>query len=207
MQRPDFYYTGNSENEQAVDVFESSERMGRNKFYGVILDIQKEAVHYGKLHKAVRSVFHGEPYQMMKNGKNNFGNTASYVYLRIAPVDGYGDAKDVICYNDRINLRVGDEVEISAKKCRNGSYIANKIYVVNTGAIINARAFTIPANIIRIFAIIIPIFICWMIYSVYSFIVSRGLIAIFNAMLPVLIILIGIYLVIRSVFQKYNRRR
>lgn len=88
MQRLVFYEK--DINDKSTEVFESAGRFRYRTLYGVILDIQKYAMHYGEFYKTIRSIFYGDPYQLMKNAKNKFGNTASYVYIRITPIDGYG---------------------------------------------------------------------------------------------------------------------
>lgn len=206
MTMPDFYDEPQVQNNKINDN-SFIKHIGFNKYvlHGYVSAVNKEPVYYGRLFKMIRSIVHGEPYQLLKNGHNRFGATATYTYLRVVPVDGYGQTKEVKIFNDRINLCSGDEVEIIASKKLNGSFIAKSITVVSTGETINTRSFSIPAWAVRIVFAVLLLMLMWVVKSIYSFITEGGLFAIIAELMPILIIILGIYWLLRSVFGKRRR--
>lgn len=206
MTMPDFYDEPQVQNNEINDNC-FIKHVGLNKYvlHGYVSSVNKEPVYYGRMFKLIRSIVHGEPYQLLKTGHNRFGATATYTYLRIVPVDGYGQAKEMIIFNDRINLNSGDEVEISATKKLNGTFIAKSITVLSTGEKINARSFAISAWAVRMSFAVLLLMLMWVVKSIYSFITEGGLFAIIAELMPVLIIILGIYWLLRSVFGRRRR--
>lgn len=206
MTMPDFYDEPQVQNNKINDN-SFIKQVGFNKcvLHGYVSAVNKEPVYYGRLFKMIRSIVHGEPYQLLKNGHNRFGATATYTYLRVVPVDGYGQTKEVKIFNDRINLCSGDEVEIIASKKLNGSFIAKSMTVVSTGETINTRSFSIPAWAVRIVFAVLLLMLMWVVKSIYSFITEGGLFAIIAELMPILIIILGIYWLLRSVFGRRRR--
>ena len=208
MTMPDFYDEPMVQSNEINDnSFIKNVGLNRYVLHGYVSSINKEPVYYGRLFKLIRSVVHGEPYQLLKTGRNKFGATATYTYLRVVPVDGYGQTKEVMVYNDRINLCSGDEVEISSSKKINGTFIAKSITVVSTGERINTRSFSIPAWLVRILFALLMLTIVWVVKSIYSFVTEGGLFAVISELMPTLIIILGIFWLLRTVFGRRRRGR
>ena len=210
MFRPDLIDETNTyESTDSEPEFEPSES-GKSvvALYGMVSDIQKVSTHYGAMHRFILSAWCGEPFQLAKTGGNRYGETASYVTFRLNSLEGDGQSRNIMCCNDRIDLVNGDEVEINAYRKRDGSYIANTIYVVNTQTTINARAFTIPATVVRVLAVGALIMAAFLVYCAISIIIgiadffaNGGLGKILNALMPLVLIVVGIGLIGSSLFK------
>lgn len=99
--------------------FESRRPLGHIQLHGIVTDVARDERHYSGGHKFLRSLLYGEPYQVRKAGRNDYGTTASYTTIRLEPLEQTGLAREILCFGE-LDSRVacGDEVVIRARRVR-----------------------------------------------------------------------------------------
>ena len=147
-----------SEFEQPVTLF------GTTTFYGAVADIERKRTNSSPLHRLLRSLRYGEPYQL---NRSKYGAVCSYTCLHVDSLDGSGRSREIICCNDRLNVHRGTEVKINVSICRrSGTCIGNHIHIISTGRHLNARGLSLPAAVIRILTALILTAVLFIIYRV-----------------------------------------
>ena len=58
--------------------FEQQYALGRIQLHGIVTDVARDERHYSGFYKFIRCLLYGEPYQLRKAGRNDYGTTASY---------------------------------------------------------------------------------------------------------------------------------
>lgn len=105
----------------AEEILFQEDRSRYTDFHGIVTDVIREERHYSGGYKFLRSLLYGEPYQLSKVGANRYGVTASFITLRLEPLDSEGAARDIVCYGEpRGRVGCGDEVSLHTRRRRNG---------------------------------------------------------------------------------------
>ena len=178
------------------------EYTGYMECHGRIVEIDHQEVFNSKLHKLFNSVLRREPYQLAHQ-------TIEYT-IRVENItEGFPtDTTDFCLFGSYLGrLQVGDEVVVRAKKLRDRR-IVKSIYNETTNSVVRP-GFQIPAGLIRggiLFAMITLIaLICGLVWMVKSGAAAAGLLAIIAALMPLVLICVGIWLLFRSVFPRRRR--
>lgn len=180
-----------------------TERFGYMTCRGRIVEIDRQELFVGKFHKLVNSLFRSEPYQLAHQ-------TIEYT-IRVENIsDGMSDEITDFClYGNYLGrLQVGDEVDIRAK-CRGSRRVLTALYNRTTSSEVRP-GFQIPAWGIRIGFACLGLTIYALVAGIISLFTSgaiaAGFWAIVNEFMPLLIIVGGLWLMVRSVFPKRRRR-
>lgn len=172
--------------------------------HGRITEIDHHEVFYSKWHKLFNALIRNEPYQLAHQ-------TAEYT-IRVENItDGFPtDITDFCLYGSYLGrLQVGDEVIIRAKD-RGDRRVVKSIYNQTTSSVVKP-GFQIPAGIIRGIAIavvlLILFLICEIVWLFKSGVVAAGMKVVVSAIMPIVIVCFGLWLIIRSVLPKRRNRR
>lgn len=181
----------------------TTQQLGRMTCRGRIVEIDRQELFVGKFHKLINSLFRGEPYQLAHQ-------TIEYT-IRVENIsDGIADEVTDFClYGNYLGrLQVGDEVDIRAKS-RGNRRVLTAMYNRTTSSEVRP-GFQIPAWGIRIGIVFLGLTIYAMIAGIIGLFTSgaiaTGFWAIVNELMPLLIIVGGLWLMFRSVFPKRRRR-
>lgn len=181
----------------------SSIHLGNMICRGRIVEIDRQELFVGKFHKLVNSLFRGEPYQLAHQ-------TIEYT-IRVENIsDGIADEITDFClYGNYLGrLQVGDEVDIRAK-CRGSRRILTSMYNRTTSSAVKP-GFQIPAWTIRIgiSALVLAVWalIAGIVGLFTSGAIAAGFWTIINELMPLLIIVAGLWFMFRSIFPKRRRR-
>lgn len=181
----------------------TTQRFGRMTCRGRIVEIDRQELFVGKFHKLINSLFRGEPHQLAHQ-------TIEYT-IRVENIsDGIADEITDFClYGNYLGrLQVGDEVDIRAK-CKGSRRILASIYNRTTSSEVKP-GFQIPAWAIRIGIAALVLAVWAMIAGIVSLFTSgaiaTGLWTIINELMPLLIIVVGLWLMFRSISPKRRRR-
>lgn len=181
----------------------TTQHFGRMTCRGRIVEIDRQELFVGKFHKLINSLFRGEPYQLAHQ-------TIEYT-IRVENIsDGIADEITDFClYGNYLGrLQVGDEVDIRAK-CRRNRRILTALYNRTTSSEVRP-GFQIPAwgiwTGIACLGLAVYALIAGIIGLFTSGVIAAGLWAIVNELMPLLIIVGGLWLMFRSVFPKRRRR-
>ena len=99
--------------------FEQRGALGYIQLHGIVTDVARDERHYSGLHKFSRSLLYGEPYQLRKTGRSDYGATASYTTLRLEPLEQTGLAREILCFGEmNSRLACGDEVMLQVRQVR-----------------------------------------------------------------------------------------
>ena len=105
--------------------FEQQYALGRIQLHGIVTDVARDERHYSGFYKFIRCLLYGEPYQLRKAGRNDYGTTASYTTLRLEPLEQNGLAREVLCFGELTSrLSCGDEVVLRVRRVRNQYHFA-----------------------------------------------------------------------------------
>lgn len=126
---------------------------GQYRLHGRIQNITRESKRYGRFYKLMRSAFGGEPYQITRGGRNDYAESSFYTYFRLNALDASDHCAEAVLCNEIHGVSEGDEVEITAKIRRDGTYMAKKMVNLTAGTAVGMGAWTIPAPMIRIFLV------------------------------------------------------
>lgn len=180
-----------------------TERFGYMTCRGRIVEIDRQELFVGKFHKLVNSLFRSEPYQLAHQ-------TIEYT-IRVENIsDGMSDEITDFClYGNYLGrLQIGDEVDIRAR-CQGKRRVLTALYNRTTSSEVRP-GFQIPAWVIRISIVFLVLAAYALISGIIglctSGMIATGFWAIVNEMMPLLIIIGGLRLMLRSVFTKRRRR-
>lgn len=194
--------------------FEESIGRNRSRIRGYVVSFTQSAgSHYSTGFKLFNSIFRNEPFQLSRAGHNRYGETSSYSVLRIS--DPFSlDVREVVCPSDLRDFhpQVNDEVELTATVLpHSNTYYADKILNLTTQRCYNSRIWVVSPHVIRALIIALLAAIAVSIFSLTRFIASGGLTsvlsAIISALMPLAIMLVGIFFILRSAFPGLGRRR
>ncbi|MCI5509606.1 MAG: hypothetical protein MR436_04015 [Eubacterium sp.] len=194
---------GLNNNEEENDVFLST-HLGNMECHGRIVEIDHHEIFNSKWHKLFNSLFRDEPYQLANQ-------TIEYT-IRVENItdDFSTEITDFCMYGSYLGrLQVGDEVRINAKNKRNRR-IVKKLYNETTGSAVKP-GLQIPSIILKIsFALVILALISLasgLVWFVKSGMLLNVIESVLIAFLPLIIMSVGIWMLVRSVFPKRRRRR
>ena len=171
--------------------------------HGRIVEIDHHEVFNSKWHKIFNAIIRNEPYQFTHQ-------TAEYT-IRVESIsDDYpAEITDFCLYGNYLGrLQVGDEVIVRAKDYRDRR-VVKSIYNQSTSSVVKP-GFQIPAllfRVITVLAILVSItLMCWIVWFIKSGAVFDVLTVIASALMPIFIIIFGIWILIRSIIPKRRRR-
>ncbi len=178
------------------------EHFGTVECHGRILEIDHQELFNSKRHKLFNSLFRGEPYQ--------FAHQTIEYTIRVENItDGFPtEVTDFCLFGSYLGrLQVGDEVVVHAKNLRDRR-VVKSIYNQTTSSTVRP-GLQIPAGIISgvslIVALVIIALICKLIWLFKSGTMETGLAAITVALMPIIIVCVGLWLLLRSVFPRRRR--
>lgn len=181
----------------------TTQRFGYVTCRGRIVEIDRQELFVGRFHKLINSLFRGEPYQ--------FAHQTIEYTIRVENIsDGMADEITDFClYGNYLGrLQVGDEVDIRAKS-RGNRRVLTALYNRTTSSEVRP-GFQVPAWGIRIGFACLGLTIYALVAGIISLFTSgaiaAGFWAIVNEFMPLLIIVGGLWLMVRSVFPKRRRR-
>lgn len=179
-------------------------QLGRMECHGRIVEIDHHEMFNSKWHKFFNSLLRGEPYQ--------FAHQTMEYTIRVENItDGYPmEITDFCLFGNYLGrLQVGDEVFVKAKNL-NDRRVVKSIYNQTTSSMVKP-GLQLPAGIIRgvsmVTTLILIALICEIVWLFKSGAVAAVLIAVVVAMMPIVVVCVGIGLLVRSVFPKRKRRR
>ena len=185
------------QNDRAVEFIQVC--LGSVKCHGRIVEIDHQELFNSTKHKLFNCVFLGEPYQ--------FPHQAVEYTIRVENItDGFPTETTDFCMfgNYLGRLQTGDEVCIIAKQ-RNGRRIVKKIYNETTSSAVKP-GLQIPASLIRTMAILIALLItaliCGTVWLFKSGTLAAGITAVIAASMPIMIICVGLWMLVRSIFPR-----
>lgn len=177
---------------------------GRMKCTGRVVEIEHQALFYGKFHKLFNTIVRGEPFQ--------FAHQSVEYTVRVEPItDGIpSEVTDFCLYGNYLGrLQVGDEVRIKAKDCGHRR-VVKSIVNLTTGSAVKPGA-QISAALIRglLLAVLLMfvVFACEMVQFVASGSAAVLLVSLLAAVMPIVMCIIGLWLLFRSVFPSRRERR
>lgn len=180
-----------------------SRHFGSMECHGRVSEIDHHELFNSKHHKLFNSLLRGEPYQ--------FAHQTIEYTIRVESIsDGFpAEVTDFCLYGSCLGrLQVGDEVVIRARDLRNRR-IVKSIFNKTTNSIIKS-GLQIPAGIIRgslvVSAITLIALICSIVWMFDSGAAALGMVAILAAIMPAIIVIIGLWIMIRSIFPRRRRR-
>ena len=193
-----------SETENMENVTFISRSLTSMECHGRIAEIDHHEVFNSKWHKLVNALIRNEPYQLAHQ-------TVEYT-IRVENITGGFPTgiTDFCLYGSYLGrLQIGDEVIVRAKDCGDRR-IVRSIYNQTTSSVVKP-GFQIPAGIIRGITIaavlLIALFICEIVWLIKSGAAAVGLSVIISSMMPLIIICVGIWLMVKSIFPRRRRRR
>lgn len=170
--------------------------------HGRILEIDHQELFNSKRHKLFNSLFRGEPYQ--------FAHQTIEYTIRVENItDGFPtEVTDFCLFGSYLGrLQVGDEVVVRAKNFRDRR-VVKSIYNQITNSTVRP-GLQIPAGIISgislILALVLIVIICELIWLFKSGAMEAGLVAITAALMPIIIVGVGLRILLRSVFPRRRR--
>lgn len=181
----------------------SSQHFGYMTCHGRIVEIDRQELFVGKFHKLVNSLFRGEPYQLAHQ-------TIEYT-IRVENISDYlaEEVTDFCLYGNYLGrLQVGDEVDIRARS-RGNRRVLTALYNRTTSSEVKP-GFQIPAWAIRIGIVSLSLAVYVLIAGIVGLFTSGAIVAgfwaVINELMPLIIIIGGLWLMFRSVFPKRRRR-
>lgn len=175
------------------------EHSGTVECHGRIVEIEHQEFFNSRRHKLLNSLLRGEPYQFARQ-------TVEYA-IRVENItEGFPtEITDFCLYGSYLGrLQVGDEVTVRARKL-DDRRVVKSVYNETTNSAVRP-GLQVPAGFIRgVFltaAVIIIAFICELVWLFESGAVMAGLASVTTAVMPVIIVCIGIWMLIRSVFPR-----
>ena len=201
---------GLAQNEEAR--FITHLRANRYEVTGKIVDVCHTDRHYSRSYRLFRALAFGEPFQLRKNGRNQYGTSASYTILRLMPQVG-NELIDVLCCGECGVFSAGDEVTLRLSKPRIGEYILISGFNHSKNNYIRRDPLTISPTTLRASALVIILLltlaIVWLanggidqlVYGVLS-VIGWLLTALWRAFGVVIILVIGVAIVVKSLFRK-----
>ena len=176
---------------------------GCNEWHGRITEIDHQELFNDREHKLFNSFFCGEPYQFAHQ-------TVEYTIRLENITEGLStEVTDFCLFGNYLGrLQVGDEVVINAREKR-GRRVVKSIRNETTGSKIRP-GLQLSAGIIR-FIILFPIvilvaLICGLVWMVESGAAALLIAALAAVIMPIVIMIIGFWIMIRSVFPRRRRR-
>lgn len=175
---------------------------GYKEWHGRITEIDHHELFNDKKHKLFNSFFCGEPYQFAHQ-------TVEYTIRLENITDGLPTETTDFCLfgNYMGRLQIGDEVVVSAREKR-GRRVVRSILNETTGSKIRP-GLQLPAWLVRIIilfpAILLVTLICGLVWMVESGVAAAFIAVMAAAIMPVIIVIIGFWIMIKSVFP--GRRR
>lgn len=170
---------------------------------GRIVEIDRQELFLGKFHKFANALFRGEPYQLAHQ-------TIEYT-IRVENLsEGLAnEVTDFCLYGNYLGrLQVGDEVDIRARS-RGNRRILTSIYNRTTSSAIRP-GFQIPAWAIRTGVVFLLLSVCALICEIVALFTSGAIVtfswAILNALMPILIMIGGFWLLFRNIIPRRRRR-
>lgn len=190
-------------NNQGQRNFINRSRNNRVECHGRITEIEHHELFNSKYHKLINTVFRGEPYQLAHQ-------TVEYT-IRVEDLEDHYPAEitDFCLFGSYLGrLQVGDEVSIKAKSQGNRR-VVKSIYNETVGTEVKP-GLQIPAAVIRsLFATIILSIVLLMLGIVWLFksgAIWSGLVSLLSYFFPVIIIIIGLWFIIRCILPHRRRR-
>lgn len=178
------------------------EHLGTMECHGRIVEIDHQELFNSKRHKLFNSLLRGEPYQ--------FAHQTIEYTIRVENItDGYPtEITDFCLYGSYLGrLQVGDEVVVRAKNL-NDRRVVKSIYNEMTASTVRP-GLQLPAGFIRaallLAAVIIVALICKIVWLFKSGAIAAGILAVIAALMPIIIICAGLWLLIKSVFPRRRR--
>lgn len=176
---------------------------GCNEWHGRITEIDHQELFNDREHKLFNSFFYGEPYQFAHQ-------TVEYTIRLENITEGLStEVTDFCLYGNYLGrLQVGDEVVIRAREKR-GRRVVKSIFNETTGSKIKP-GLQLSAGIIRFIilipAVILVAIICGLVWMIESGAAAVLIAALAAAIMPIVIMIIGFWIMIRSVFPGRRRR-
>lgn len=171
--------------------------------HGRISEIDHQELFNSKRHKLFNSLLRGEPYQ--------FAHQTIEYTIRVEDIsEGFPtEVTDFCLFGSYLGrLQVGDEVVIRARNLNNRR-VVKSIFNETTGSAIKP-GLQIPAGMIRgaflTAAVMLITMMCLIIWLFDSGTAAAGIAAILAALMPSVVVLVGIWIAIRSVFPRRRRR-
>lgn len=172
--------------------------------HGRIVEIDHHEVFNSKLHKILNAIIRNEPYQFAQQ-------TAEYT-IRVENItDEYpSEITDFCMYGNYLGrLQVGDEVIVKARDYRDRR-VVKTIFNQTTSSVVKP-GFQIPAWLIKIITFVcilaIVALMCEVVWFVKSGAAAAGLVMIISALMPIVIIIFGMWIMIRAILPKRRSRR
>lgn len=177
---------------------------GRMECTGRVVEIEHQALFYGKFHKLFNTIVRGEPFQ--------FTHQSVEYTIRVEPItDGIpSEVTDFCLYGNYLGrLQVGDEVRIKAKDCGHRRVVKSIANLTTSSAV--KPGFQISAALIRglLLAVLLMfvVFACGTVQFVTSGAASVLLVSLLTAVMPIGICMIVLWLLFRSAFPSRRERR
>ena len=175
------------------------EHFGTVECHGRILEIDHQELFNSKRYKLFNSLFRGEPYQ--------FAHQTIEYTIRVENItEGIPtEVTDFCLFGSYLGrLQVGDEVVVRAKNLGDRR-VVKSIYNQTTNSTVRP-GLQIPASVIRgVFltvALVIISIVCGVVWLFESGTMAAGLVAITAALMPIIIVCVGFWMLIRSVFPR-----
>lgn len=172
--------------------------------HGRIVEIDHHEVFNSKWHKIFNAIIRNEPYQ--------FAHQIAEYTIRVESIaDEYPtEITDFCLYGNYLGrLQVGDEVIVRAKDYRDRR-VVKSIFNQTTSSVLKP-GFQIPALLFKVISVLAIVVLVILMRKVVRFIISGaavdGLTVLVSALMPVIIVLFGIWIMIRSILKKHRRRR
>lgn len=166
---------------------------------GRIVEIDHHELYSSGRHKLFHSIFRGEPYQ--------FSNQTIEYTIRVENItDGIPtEVTDFCLYGSYLGrLQAGDQVVVRARDL-SGRRVVQSLYNETTSSKVRP-GLQLPAWLIRgglLTAVLaVTAFICELVWLFESGAAAAGLAALMEAVMPIAILCVGIWWMIRSVFPK-----
>lgn len=170
--------------------------------HGQVVEIGHHELFGTKHQKLMNAIFRGEPYQLSHQ-------TIEYT-IRVESISsGYpGQVTDFCLYGNYLNrFQPGDEVTIWARDLGERR-VARTIYNHTTDSYVEP-GLQIPAGLIKGVLLILVLLIVWFLCSIVSWVrsgvITDWLYAMFMSLMPIVLILAGIWWTIRSVLPRRRR--
>ncbi len=167
---------------------------------GRVTEIDHQELFTDGRHKLLHTLFRGEPYQLSMQ-------SVEYTIRVENLADGLPtEVTDFCLYGNYLGrLQVGDQVTVKARECRDRR-VVQSIRNETTGSEIRP-GLQIPAGLLRgVLLTVLLLVVCGICQLVWQFQVGAAA-ALSAALVPLLILGIGLYLLIRSIFPRRGRRR
>jgi len=167
---------------------------------GRISEIDHQQRFNSRLHKLFISVIRGEPFQLAHQ-------TIEYT-IRVENIsDGFPtEITDFCMYGNFLGrMQVGDEVVVKAKHSRDRR-VVKSVYNETTSSVVKP-GLQISAGVIRVILALIALIVVSLIYGIVWLFKSGAILVRLTAIMPLIIIVFGFWLILRSVFSRRRRRR